>query len=507
MTMAKRDVLDELDDLDELDQTDELEDHEGETDDQLWEDEDEEEGSGDLEDASDDEETETSASSVIATTLELATAATLIHDLPIDAVDPDPSQVRDEGADAELALEITAGTVLPPIEVRPHPDPARRALGKTYEIVDGERRFRGSIAAGRTTIRAIINDAVLDDGSRLLRQLQLNAGKKLKPMEEARSWKRVMTANGWNLQQIADAVHKPKSTVSDRLAMLNAPAVFQPLFTKGILPPAAAPIIRKYKDVPEHILKAHVEELVLDDWHDFATTETPVPLSEVEPSLDRIKWGALRRVYSDELAGYTGPTCTIGNEKFATDIEAFEAARRASYMPSKYATDRTPSKAEEERKKHEASERKKQQLKLETRRAQFEALSAKLPTSIGGSANGADWSQLLVELIMQEVHQDTLRVLAAQLKLTGEKSRDGGMDRYGDLVKRYAKSVNAQGRVRLALQLLLAPDINIPSYIARGPERFAAAAKLLKLDLSKIKPPADEKATKAPAKASTKRKR
>jgi upstream activation factor subunit UAF30 len=351
------------------------------------------------------------------------------------------------------------------------------------------------VKAGRSTIRAWVNPNPGDDGDRLLRQAVLNEGERLKPMEEARTWARIRAAKGWNIQQLAEAVKRPKSTVSDRLAMLNAPAMFQPLFAKGVLPAAAAPIIRKFKDVPEHILKAHVEQLVEDDWHDFVATQTPIPLSDVEQSLGGVKYrGALRRIYGEDVGKlYTGPTCTIGDEKFATDVEAFEAARRASYMPSESSADRKPSKAEQDAGAREAAERRKQQLKLQTRRAQFDAISAKLPTSIGGSANGADWSQLLVDLVMQEVHQDTLRVLAAQLKLTGEKSRTGGMSHYGDMVKRHAKTLSSQGRVKLAMQLLLAPDINIPAYIARGPERFAAAAKLAKLDLSKIKAPGSGK--------------
>jgi ParB-like chromosome segregation protein Spo0J len=379
-------------------------------------------------------------------------------------------------------------------------------------IIDGERRWRGSIKAGRTTIRAWVNPNPGDDGDRLLRQAVLNEGRRLKPMEEARTWARIRAAKGWNIQQLAEAVGRPKSTVSDRLALLNAPAPFQPLIASGVLPAAAAPIMRRYSDVPERIVTALVKEISKAELSDFIATQTPIPLAQFENALRHSTYAAgLRNVtHSKDVAkSYEGEMVTIDGQRYATDAKAWDAHSAAHWkrQTSSDSADRAPSKADKERQQREAAERKRQQLKLQTRRAQFHAISAKLPTSIGGSANGADWSQLLVDLVMQEVHQDTLRVLAAQLKLTGEKSRTGGMSHYGDMVKRHAKTLSSQGRVKLAMQLLLAPDINIPAYIARGPERFAAAAKLAKLDLSKIKPPADEKAKKAPAKPSAKKRR
>jgi ParB/RepB/Spo0J family partition protein len=426
-----------------------------------------------------------------------------VVEIPLAEIDPDPEQARDEGADDDLAPSILANGVLEPIRVYRHPDPAS---GKPWRIDNGERRYRGAVKAGLTTIPGRPVAVPAHVGEKLLRQNLLNDGKRLKPMEEARSWKKIMDAYGWKLQQLAVALGRAKSTVSDRLAMLSAPAPFQPLFSSGALPAAAAPIVRKYSDVPEGVLTALVKSASGHSWRDFVETETPIPLDTVKRGLQSATYGAGLRNMADTPAAktYAGATCTIEGRKWATDGKAYDKAV-SDYYRDRVSVAGSESAAEKAQATREATERKKQRAKAELRRAQFAAISAKLPTSIGGSVNGADWPELLVTLVMQEVHRDTLRVLAAQLGLTGRKSRHGGMAMYGDMIKRHAKTLNAQGRVKLALQLLLAPDLNFPSYIARGPERFAAAAKLLKLDLGKIKPPADAKTTKAPAKPSTKK--
>ena len=62
-----------------------------------------------------------------------------------------PREVFDEKALKELAVSIKEHGVIQPIIVR-------RVNGK-YEIIAGERRYKASILAGKTTIPAIVNAA------------------------------------------------------------------------------------------------------------------------------------------------------------------------------------------------------------------------------------------------------------------------------------------------------------------------------------------------------------
>lgn len=409
---------------------------------------------------------------------------------------PDPEQARDEGADTELADSIASVGVLQPIQLY-----QKAADPGPYFILNGERRYRGAAQAGHASIPAIVVPEPESAGDRLLIQVASNDGKRLKPMEEARTFKRILADKGWTIQQLAEALGRAKSTVSDRLAILEAPAVFHPLFASGVFTTAAAPLVRKYKDVPVEILEKCVAGLSKDHYlGDYVRTESPAPLNFVENALRSIEYTHARRVDGSVQKHYDGPTFKIGQVKFATDIPAYEKAREASYQSpatSSAAQDRRDQQESDRRRKEAAVHRK----RLATRRAQFAALSAKLPTSIGGSANQADgWSQLLVDLVAKEVHADTHRVLCGQLQLTSEKSRSGGMSRYSDAVLRHARKLSAPERIKLVLQMLIAPDLSQPPYISGGPERFHAVAKLAKIDLSKVKVE-DEKPAPAAKKA------
>jgi ParB family chromosome partitioning protein len=71
--------------------------------------------------------------------------------IPLEFIDPDPAQARDEGADDELADSIKANGVLQPIRVYRHPAPHGIVQ---WMIDDGERRWRGSRKAGLADIPA-----------------------------------------------------------------------------------------------------------------------------------------------------------------------------------------------------------------------------------------------------------------------------------------------------------------------------------------------------------------
>src|SRR5207253_7692696 len=73
-------------------------------------------------------------------------------ELPLDRIEPNPYQPRghaDQANLAELTASIAASGVLQPILVRPLAD------GR-YQLIAGERRWRASQHAGKTTIPAVI---------------------------------------------------------------------------------------------------------------------------------------------------------------------------------------------------------------------------------------------------------------------------------------------------------------------------------------------------------------
>ncbi len=98
-----------------------------------------------------------------------------VHDLPdakeiaLDRIEPDPNQPRrhfDEGRMEELTASIRSDGVLQPIVVRYDTDLDR------YIIVHGERRYRASTRAGRSTIPALVRN--VPESRRLIQQLMEN---------------------------------------------------------------------------------------------------------------------------------------------------------------------------------------------------------------------------------------------------------------------------------------------------------------------------------------------
>lgn len=98
------------------------------------------------------------------TPVPVPTATTLVQSIPLDLIDPSPTQPRqafDDDGLRELAASIQQHGVLQPIIVRPRDG--------RLEVVAGERRVRASRLAGLPTIPAQVRD--LDD--RAVRKVQI----------------------------------------------------------------------------------------------------------------------------------------------------------------------------------------------------------------------------------------------------------------------------------------------------------------------------------------------
>src|SRR5271166_1818231 len=74
------------------------------------------------------------------------------REIPLDQIDPNPFQTRshvNEEQLAELAASIAANGVVQPVLVRP------LANGR-FQLIAGERRWRASQLAGKTTVPAML---------------------------------------------------------------------------------------------------------------------------------------------------------------------------------------------------------------------------------------------------------------------------------------------------------------------------------------------------------------
>ena len=147
------------------------------------------------------------------------TAAELDPAIDLGRIRPSRSQPRRSfrGLD-ELAASIEASGVRNPVLVRPvEPDPASEHPVADLELVHGERRWRGSTLAGRTTIPGIVqemtDEAVLDE------QLVEQGGRAdLDPLDQAE-----MLADrvrrGATVKGLAARLGKSPAWVADRISL------------------------------------------------------------------------------------------------------------------------------------------------------------------------------------------------------------------------------------------------------------------------------------------------
>ena len=129
-----------------------------------------------------------------------------------------PREVFDERALKELAASIKEHGVIQPIIVR--------QVNNKYEIIAGERRYKASALAGMTKIPAIINN--LDDKEAakvaLLENLQR---KNLNPIEEARTYQKILELDQMTQDSLAKTMGKSQSAVANKIRLLSLPDEIQ----------------------------------------------------------------------------------------------------------------------------------------------------------------------------------------------------------------------------------------------------------------------------------------
>ena len=151
---------------------------------------------------------------------------------PIEHLAPNPDQPRrmfDEAALDELAASIKRQGLLQPILVRPATKGDAR-----YQIVAGERRWRAAQRAGLHDVPITVRE--LDDRQTAEIALVENVQRSdLNPLEEAAAYQRLVEDFGHKPDEIAEAVGKSRSHVSNLMRLLKLPASVRDKVNAGAL--------------------------------------------------------------------------------------------------------------------------------------------------------------------------------------------------------------------------------------------------------------------------------
>ncbi|ERP89167.1 chromosome partitioning protein ParB [Marinobacter sp. ES-1] len=139
-----------------------------------------------------------------------------LREIPVDLIQRGRYQPRrdmDPAALQELADSIRQQGVMQPVVVRPVSE-------SRYELIAGERRWRATQIAGLDSIPAIIRD-VPDEAAIAMALIENIQRENLNPIEEAFALQRLQEEFGLTQAQVAEAVGKSRTTITNLLRLLG----------------------------------------------------------------------------------------------------------------------------------------------------------------------------------------------------------------------------------------------------------------------------------------------
>ncbi|HLC40586.1 MAG TPA: ParB/RepB/Spo0J family partition protein [Methylomirabilota bacterium] len=220
-------------------------------------------------------------------TTPLSLEGKLLHDLPVDAISPNPQQPRKDfnvNSLNDLSESVKRSGILQPVIVR--------KVGLGYELVVGERRWRAAKMAGLDKIPAVVRD-VSDKESIELALVENLLREDLNPIEEADAYRKLLADFGWTQEELAQHVGKDRSSIANYLRLLRLPEVIQTDLRSGRLTMGHARALLALSS-PQDQLKLR-EEILIHSWSVRATEE------DVQRKRSQLPRRAVRR--SPELVG------------------------------------------------------------------------------------------------------------------------------------------------------------------------------------------------------------
>jgi ParB family transcriptional regulator, chromosome partitioning protein len=126
-----------------------------------------------------------------------------------------PRKIFKESSIARLKESIASRGVLSPITVR--------EVGKRFEVVAGERRFRASKASGKKTIPAYIIKVQSDSDMLEIALIENIQRENLNPFEEAKAYETLNLKFEMSHSKIANSVGKSRVYVTNMIRLLKLP--------------------------------------------------------------------------------------------------------------------------------------------------------------------------------------------------------------------------------------------------------------------------------------------
>ena len=202
-----------------------------------------------------------------------------------------PRRKFDEMALQELSQSIAKHGILQPLVIRPLP---KGVTGKTpfvqYEIIAGERRWRAADLAGLKDVPAILHH-INDEVSLQIALIENLQREDLTALEEAESYQKLISQCGLTQIEVAEAVGKSRSHITNLLRLLSLPSAIQHMLQDGKLTAGHARALLSLKDpmplaeriIAERLSVREVETLVKQELRSLNPSE---PLKDMFEAKD-----------------------------------------------------------------------------------------------------------------------------------------------------------------------------------------------------------------------------
>ena len=149
--------------------------------------------------------------------------------IDIDLLEPSPYQPRTrfrEEALEELARSIQASGIIQPLVVR--------QIGKKFELIAGERRWRAAQRAGLKSVTAIVRQ-VPDELALEMTLVENIQREDLNAIEQARAFERLMDEFNVTQEAVAERTGKDRATVANAIRLLKLEPTIQDWIEEGKL--------------------------------------------------------------------------------------------------------------------------------------------------------------------------------------------------------------------------------------------------------------------------------
>ena len=176
---------------------------------------------------------------------ELDEKETIYFQCPIDAIEPNPDQPRQQFLPDEL-LELIASVkekgIITPLLV------TRKDTG--YQLIAGERRWRAAQQAGLKRVPVVVKETTPTESLELALIENIHR-KDLNPIEEAVAYSKLLEQTGITQESLAKRLAKDRSSITNSLRLLNLPASIQKDVIAGTLSMGHARLLAGIKDTAQ----------------------------------------------------------------------------------------------------------------------------------------------------------------------------------------------------------------------------------------------------------------